>query len=348
MNQNNNTLIFSKSKTKNKPKFDFLSLFLSFVIFSVMILILTNPKKFSASTINGFLLFANCVFPGLFPFLILTKMLTDLKSVKTISKALNKPMEKLFKVNGITSYVFMMSAMCGYPMGAKLIADLFDSNVYSSEEAKRAISFCSVSGPIFTIGAVGANMLGSLTAGLIIYVSHIASSLVCGLIFCNLSKSKLTFKTVKKDDSHVNYDLLISNSVSSAISTILTVGALVTIFFVITDCLILTNLIKPMITFVSKILSFFKINPEYSEGLICGLIEITRGAKLISSVAPLNNVSIILCSGIISFGGLSIGIQCLTLASKCKIKASYYFFVKTIHFILSIILCSILCLIFGV
>ena len=167
MNQINNTLNLSKSKTKNKPKFDFLSLFLSFVILMVMILILTNPKKFSASTIDGFLLFANCVFPGLFPFLILTKMLTDLNCVKKFSHTFKKPMEKLFKVNGITSYVFLMAAMCGYPMGAKLIADIFDSNIYSEEEAKRAITFCSVSGPIFTIGAVGANMLGSLTAGLI-------------------------------------------------------------------------------------------------------------------------------------------------------------------------------------
>ncbi|MBO4569728.1 MAG: hypothetical protein J5689_00725 [Clostridia bacterium] len=312
-----------------------------------MILILTNPKKFSASTIDGFLLFANCVFPGLFPFLILTKMLTDLNCVKKFSHTFKKPMEKLFKVNGITSYVFLMAAMCGYPMGAKLIADIFDSNIYSEEEAKRAITFCSVSGPIFTIGAVGANMLGSLTAGLIIYISHIASSLICGLIFCNINKSKTIFKQVSSDNIKVNYDSLISNSVSSAISTILTVGALVTIFFVITDCLILTNLLTPIISLISRVLSFFKINPEYSQGLVCGIIEITRGAKLISSVAPLNLISITLCSGIISFGGLSIGAQCLTLASRCKIKAGYYFFVKFIHFILSIILCFSLCLIFG-
>ncbi|MCR5553388.1 MAG: hypothetical protein K6F08_01405 [bacterium] len=312
-----------------------------------MILILTNPKKFSASTIDGFLLFANCVFPGLFPFLILTKMLTDLNCVKKFSHTFKKPMEKLFKVNGITSYVFLMGAMCGYPMGAKLIADMFSANIYSKEEAKRAISFCSVSGPIFIIGAVGANMLGSITAGLIIYISHIISSLICGLIFCNLNKPKTTFKEIGEENLKVNYDSLISNSVSSAISTILTVGALVTIFFVITDCLIFTNLISPIISLISKVLVFFKINPAYSEGLVCGMIEITRGAKLISSVAPLNWVSITLSSGIISFGGLSIGIQCLTLASKCKIKAGYYFFVKFIHFVLSIILCFGLCLIFG-
>ena len=165
----NNNLNSKKSKTNKQGLNNFLPIILSVLVFAIIVILISNPAKYSQSVKNGFMLFANSVFPGLFPFLILTKILTDLGVVKKLSLKLGKFMNKVFKVSGVASYVFVMSALCGYPMGAKLVADFKKNNVIERNEAQKILSFCSVTGPIFAIGTVGVSMFGSIKVGIILY-----------------------------------------------------------------------------------------------------------------------------------------------------------------------------------
>lgn len=397
----NNNLINRKSKTNKIKLKNFLPILLSILVLTIIIILISNPTKYNESVKTGFMLFANCVFPGLFPFLILTKILTDLGFVKKLSKAFSKLTNKLFHVSGISSYIFIMSALCGYPMGAKLTADLIKSNVINKEESQKILSFCSVSGPVFTLGTVGVSMFGSFKIGIIIFISHLVASLLNGLIYCNTYKlksvlkrkklfstklkpllnnnvinsnqtlstlnnciiTKKTLNTTKLNEikqnedlkpmcnptkceaNKVDYDKLLGNSVYNAISTILMVGAYITVFFMLIDMVLATHILLPLEQFLNLVLIKLGAPANLSNGILCGIIEMTRGC---SELAKLGNSTwqVVCASGLLSFSGISIIVQSLTLLSGTGIKAYKYIFQKIMHAVLTMLVCFLICKIF--
>jgi len=348
MSHINNKLFLKKSKINHHITTNIFALFLSAMIFAMILFLLINPAKYALSVTSGFMLFANAVFPGLFPFLILTRILTELGAVEKVSRIFAKPMEKLFDCPSIAAYVFISSALCGYPMGAKLTADLVENKIINEIDAKKMMTFCSLSGPVFTIATVGAAMFANIKAGLCIYISHIISALLCGLIFSLANKLKHNKQTkqtpviVKNGPEqspvtmqHKALDEIISSSVYNAVSTILIVGAFVTIFFLLIDIIFASKIISPIIFATKKLFSLINLNPNLAEGFISGLIEMTRGIKMISTFGA-SIESLVLTTALISFGGLSISMQVLSLAKKAKIKPAAYIGCKLVHLIISL------------
>ena len=176
--------IFFTFKVSNTFK----DLCLSMFVFGVMLVIIFNPSLFSSGTIDGVKLFFFSVFPGLFPFMFLTKILTNLRVVFKASKRLEPISRKLFGTGGVSFYAFFMSILSGYPIGAQIIGDLYSKNLITKNEAHKMTLFCTTSGPVFVIGAVGVGMLHSFKLGAIIYISHIVSSFLIGVGFNFLSK----------------------------------------------------------------------------------------------------------------------------------------------------------------
>ena len=337
----NNTLTIKKSKTNKQVINIIFSYFFSFIIFACIILLVSNPQKYTSSITSGFLLFANAVFPGLFPFLVLTKILSSLGAIDKIANKLSKLTSRFFKVSGIASYVFLISSLCGYPMGAKTTEDLLSSGKITNEEAPYIFMLSSVSGPMFIIGAIGSGMLKNTKAGLIVYMAHIIAGLICGFIFCNNKKRKNILKNVKniqKTDINANFCSLLGNSVYSGIQTILVVGAYITIFFMLIDMLIGTKILTPITFIITKLFSVFGINGTFAAGVASGLVEITRGASEIAKI-EINAISVSLICAIISFGGFSIIAQSLALGKQAKPKPHIFVFYKFCHAIISFFIC---------
>jgi len=76
-----------------------------------------------------------------------------------------------------------MSVTSGYPVGAKLVADLREDKKITKVEAQRILSFASTSGPLFMIGAVSIGMFNNPSIGPLIAFSHYLGALTLGLIF---------------------------------------------------------------------------------------------------------------------------------------------------------------------
>lgn len=310
---------------------------LSAIVFTLIAIILANPAKYNASVLEGITLFFIAVFPGLFPFMFLTKLLTSLGAVKKISTKLSPITHFLFGTHGISSYVFLMSILSGYPIGAKLICDLYCAGIISQQDAKKMCTFCTTSGPIFIIGSVGVTMFGSAIVGIIIYVSHILSSILCGIIFSGKRQTERHQSSIKIDSMPDN---LLSSTMKDTIESILLVGAYITIFFLFADILTNVGLLNPITYALDKVLSIFNIK-NVSSGIVGGILEVTRGCKLLSMQQ--NIYSVCFACGCISFSGLSIIMQSMSFLKKCKIKAPYFILVKCIHSVLAFAICLIMC-----
>lgn len=332
------------SKTKKNFNGKLLQDFIfTIIIFAIMIIIISNPKRFTSGTVSGLKLFFYSVLPGLFPFMLLTKLLTEIGFLFKITSKLDRFSYKLFGTSGISIYVFLMSIISGYPIGSKIISDLYDKNIITESDAKKMSVFCTTSGPGFVIATIGISMFGGHKIGIILYASHIFSSIILGVLFNLLTRKEpqiISQNTSGELLLNKNNESVISKTVVETINSLFIVGAYITIFYLITELFDAFNIITLISTALSKITSKLGIIQQTLKGFLYGMIEVTRGAKELSlSVTP---TSIALCSGILSFSGISIIMQSMTFLKTCKIKAHNFFLSKCVHMILSIFICFIL------
>lgn len=334
-------LSFITKKIKNTNLIDAL---LTILIFAIMAIIISNPKQFSSGTISGLKLFFYSVLPGLFPFMLLTKLITEIGFLFKITPKLDKFSKAAFGTSGVSLYAFFMSILSGYPIGAKIIADLYQKQLITDEEAKKMSIFCTTSGPIFVIGTVGAIMFQSFKIGIIIYISHILSSIVMGICYNILTKkqsitpSKTTTQQLYFQNN--NDKNILSLCINQTINSLFVVGAYITIFYLIAELLESFNFITIMAGIFEKILSPLNINKIQIQGFLHGILEVTRGAKELS-VYP-SVISVCLCCGIISFSGISINCQMLSFLKTAKIKAHNFILSKCVHMILSMFICLLI------
>ena len=115
----------------------------------VFLLMLCCPKEVFNGASEGLLLWFQILFPTLFPFLLITDLLMATGGIRMISKVLSVPFGILFRVSGEGSFAVVAGFLCGYPMGAKITADLIRNQSISVEEGTYLLSFCNNTSPIF-------------------------------------------------------------------------------------------------------------------------------------------------------------------------------------------------------
>ena len=86
-------------------------------------------------------------------------------------------MRPVFRVPGIGAYAFIMGIISGYPVGAKIVTKFRQDGLCTKAEAERLLAFTNNSGPLFIIGTVGITLFGNTQIGILLFLTHIFSSL---------------------------------------------------------------------------------------------------------------------------------------------------------------------------
>ena len=124
-----------------------------FILFTLLLVILANSNL--SATKSGLSLFANSVLPSLFPFFVAVELLKSTNLIYYLSKYLERFMRPIFNVPGVAIFPFIMGTISGFPVGAKIVSDLYEKGNLSKDEAERSLIFCNNAGPLFVIGTVG-------------------------------------------------------------------------------------------------------------------------------------------------------------------------------------------------
>lgn len=298
-----------------------------------------SPEISIKACLTGINVWATNILPALFPFFVFTKILSELGFINNISKNIAPVTQKLFNTSGISGYVYLMSIISGYPVGAKITSDLYLNKVISKGEAHRIVTFTSTSGPLFILGTVAFGMFNNKTLGYIVLIAHFVGAIVNGLFYRNYLKENSENKT--KILSNTLSKNLLEDCMLSSIKSILIVGGYISLFFMIITILNNYNILLPITFVFSKLMPF--INSNVICAIINGIIELTRGCLDLSLCGLSLNTCAVILSGLISFGGISINLQALTFLKKMNINLRFYFFQKFTHALISMAIALIIC-----
>lgn len=317
----------------------FFKIFLGVAVFLVIALIIAKPEVYVESAFFGIKLWAIKVLPALLPFFFLTAVAIKLGVTDFIAKIFEKPCNFLFKVSGVGAFVFVMSLLSGYPIGAKMIADLSRQGVLSKEESTKISTFCSTSGPLFIVGSVGIGMFNDKTAGFIILISHLLSAVLCGIIFSFYGKKESEKRLIRQSEKSRNalYDCVYSSVISVAL-----VGGFVCIFCLFSDLCKNLNLLLPLENLLSPL-----VGQNLSSAFCYGLIECTKGCNLLANCG-LSTYSLAFATALISFGGVSVWAQSIIFLSQARVNLKVFCLSKTLQAIASFFICLGLCTFIGV
>ena len=327
-----------------------------FIIITICLVIFSKSNL--TATKNGLTLWATCVVPSLFPFFVITNLLTHTKVVKFVGKLLDKFMRPIFNVPGIGGFAFVMGLISGYPVGAKIVSDFREEGLVSKDEGERMLAFTNNSGPLFIISSVGISLFGDTTTGLILLGTHILSCITVGIILGKFSKksdeefrnnrldlynNKLRNSSKKNDPSSNNVTFknlgeVLGNSINSSISTILMIDGFVVIFSVIISILNQTHALDLLSKFFNPILAFLGFDLSFAKPILSGIIELTNGVNLVSGVhIKAISQNIILCAFLLGFGGFSVLLQVFSIVAKTDLSMKKYFVGKLMQGIIAAI-----------
>lgn len=234
-----------------------------------------------------------------------------------------------------------MSIVSGYPIGAKLTSEFYEKGLISSEDAQKILSYCSTSGPLFVIGSVGVGFFASSFTGVLLFLSHVVSSVINGVIFGHIKIKKTNTQSFlnqqqkpQKNDLSNNFkNFSLDDIMYNSIRSVMIVGGFIIIFYVFIQIMLDNNFLLPL----TKLFELVGLSAVESEGFCAGLLEITKGVSILSKSDNIQ-LSFILSSFLISFSGVSILMQSFTFLDKTKINKKMFIFQKLCHATISAII----------
>ena len=270
---------------------------------------LAFPTETFTGASNGLLLWFQIVLPTLLPFLIISNLLIHTNSVYYISKLLSPVLKRMFHVSDSACYAILIGFLCGYPMGAKVIADLIETKRISETEGQYLLSFCNNTSPMFIISYVITQNLKRpdllVPSILILY----GAPVLCSFLFSSFYRTRNTAPLLNSSDKkQLQFDFnVFDQSIMNGFETITRIGGYIILFS------ILFALAKRLP--FAWLMSFLEISNGIPHLLNCGFTFVT------SYVAVL---------ALTSFGGFCSIAQTYSMLQDTKLRIFPYIIQKLI------------------
>lgn len=263
------------------------------------------------------------VFPSLFPFLAACGILLRIGAAERMGHLLRPLTKLLFGLDGIAAFPFFLGILSGYPMGAKITAQLYEKKYLSLDTVQHILVFSNNPGPLFLIGTIGTGFFGMPVFGYLLLAASFCGAVTTGILWRFRGK-KTSVSTQSRSylpsSAAVSLTETLSDSVADAINTILLIGGYLILFGAISEAMEQTGIF----VYLSEGLCILPLSAETLQGLCSGLLEMTNGAYLLSQSSDTFRLRLTLVSFLVSFGGLSILGQTFGVLSAVPINKTDY------------------------
>ena len=288
--------------------------FLLLVLFAAVFL--SSPARFGQSVLNGLMLWLTAIVPTALPLLVVLSLMVRSPAFLSLTRRLSPFAEKLFRIPGAGAGAMLLSLLSGYPAGARTVAELASEGRLQKGDVFYTACLASTSGPAFCLGAAAA-MFGSPAAGMVLFGSHLLAVWSAGFLLPRLTRHKAEPAPPPLPKAREPFSALLI----SAVQAVLSVGALIALFFCLKEMLF--SILPPL--------------SGYGEGILSGLLEVTAGVSALANLkTPL---SLALAAVEVSFGGLCVNAQQLSFLAGTGVKMLPFLLVKCAHGLLAFAFC---------
>lgn len=312
----------------------------------LVVCIVIFPSECIAAAKDGLNDWLDIIVPSLLPFMIGSNILLRTGILKPLADFCTPFTSKLFGASGNLLYIFISSALSGYPMGAKLSGDLYRSGAITHNDAVRIVNATSISGPLFISGAVATSILKNPAVAEFIYFPHIISALIAAMLFHIFVYPKSMrdapgFRTVKQEKTDIRVGKVLNDSIMNSLSTIGMIGGFIILFSVFTTIMEELNIFSFLGFILSPIFNLLHLDLNLLHPLLTGVLEMSNGCIALGNIPGLLTQKILVATFVITFSGLSILFQTYSVMSLAGIKNRYFIPVKITQSIIAVILCVI-------
>lgn len=111
--------------------------------------ILTHSQLSLSYAGMGLELWFRNMIPSLLPFMILSGIMIRMNLTEKAAMILYPAVRPVYKVRKNVCYAMLTGFLCGFPMGAKTVDDLYSRQMITKREAEYLLAFCNNIGPVY-------------------------------------------------------------------------------------------------------------------------------------------------------------------------------------------------------
>lgn len=303
-----------------------------------LLCLLFCSKKCMTLASQGLLIWYQNMIPTLFPFMVLSGFLVRTRLSDKISILLQPFFGWIFRLPSSMLYGIFMGFLCGFPMGAKVVADMLEQKQISRKQGEYLLSFCNNIGPLYLLGYViplfhweNTTLIFSIMYGVPLfygiflrYFSSYKKFLINGIEYKSQKHKTQNNCTLKTAEHSINCSNILhfQLSLQNAIEQITLLGG----------CMIFFNCLQIYPYLLGETSGYFF--ETFFQTPFCCLLEIGGGLK--GFTKDLQNTYFSLC--FLTFGGLSCIMQTCFILKNTGLSIGTYIRHKFIQSLLTGIL----------
>lgn len=292
-------------KSKNQIGIGALSAF-------AMLLLILDAKTALSGARDGITLCLYTVIPSLFPFIVLSVMLSS--SIVGSSAAFLRPLGRLCGMPAGSEPLLLLGFLGGYPVGAQSIYQAYHSGQIRKSDAGRLLGFCNNAGPAFIFGMVG-SLFASPVIAWIIWLIHIICAILVGILLPSKADGSCRVSA--------SGSITVTQALERGIRITATICGWVVLFRVV------------LAVFDRWFLWALPAQLQY---FVCGLLELSNGCSVLQA-AEADGTKFIFSSCFLAAGGLCVAMQ--TAAVTKDLGTGMYLTGKALQCAFSFIITSV-------
>ena len=291
------------------------------ILILLLLFCVTDMAAVSQAVYSSVLRCINVVIPSLFAMMAISSII--------VRSGITESLPRWF---GRISRLFSFGMFAGYPVGVKMLCELYSKGRISKRRAELLSGVCVGAGPAFIFGCLSSKFWNSERIGMLIFISTISANIVMAIGVSFLlrrtdEKKPSTCRSVSITAEMLNDCVIQSGRVMAEICLMI-VG-----FAVFNAFLVRTGIMATSGKLVAKLLY---IDSASGSTLIPALIDITNAGSVAGGCQLLPCIS-----GLVSFGGLCVFIQLRTLtAGKFSLKP--FIIMRAAAALMSFVICHFL------
>lgn len=305
-------------------------LFLCLFVMLIFAPFVTEGAKF------GLLLWYTSVVPALFPFMVLSGLLTASGGTEILMIPLHRLLAPFFPLSPNGTYVWLSGLLCGCPMGAKTCAEYIKNNRITPQEGKFLIAVCNHPSPMFLLGYAYPFFSEHIHATVFLFCIYAPVLILASISGYYYQKMDAGTSHMKADETKTKQHHVTTKSITGEFLNE-TILSSVTLLCKIGGYLVIFSI---FIVFLRRLAMI----PAAIRLFLIGIMEITIGVREVAESMPLFPAFPAVCA-LLSFGGLSglFQIQSVINEKTTGLSIQSCFFWKLFHAALSFFL-ACLCL----